>query len=92
MPLGTFAGSTYEETTVELKKGDLYVFCSDGISEAADAQGREFGESRLEPVLRSLRDAPAQGVVDGLLEAVETFRGPVPQADDMTVVVLKLTA
>jgi phosphoserine phosphatase RsbU/P len=92
VPLGTFAGSTYEETTVELKKGDLYVFCSDGVFEAADAEGQEFGEEGLRRILLGLRDAPAQGVVDGILAAVEKFRGPVPQGDDMTVVVLKLTA
>ncbi len=43
VPLGSFAGSTYDEVTFDLAPGDLFVFCTDGVSEAFDALGREFG-------------------------------------------------
>src|SRR5262249_44880419 len=47
VPLGSFAGSTYEEVAFDLSPGDVFVFCSDGVSEANDALGREFGAERL---------------------------------------------
>src|SRR4029453_8238278 len=43
VPLGAFAGSTYDELTFGLAAGDVYVFCSDGVFEANDALGLEFG-------------------------------------------------
>ena len=51
MPLGAFAGSTYDELTFDLAPGDVYVFCSDGVFEANDALGLEFGAERLMKVV-----------------------------------------
>src|SRR5439155_16926809 len=42
VPLGSFAGSTYDEVSFDLASGDVFVFCSDGVFEANDALGREF--------------------------------------------------
>ncbi len=92
VPLGSFAGSSYEEITLELEVGDLYVFCTDGVFEANDAQGGEFNVSRLLTVVQHLREAPAQAIVDGIFEAVQEFRGKTPPNDDLTAVVLKITA
>src|SRR5207249_4980734 len=46
VPLGSFAGSTYDEATFDLAAGDVYVFCTDGVFEASDDRGREFGVER----------------------------------------------
>src|SRR6185503_4291840 len=46
VPLGSFAGSTYDEVGFDLAAGDVYVFCSDGVFEANDAAGCEFGATR----------------------------------------------
>jgi phosphoserine phosphatase RsbU/P len=92
VPLGTFAGSSYDELTLDLTAGDLFVFCTDGITEANDATSREFGAPRLHKVVHRLRDAPAQAVADGIFGAVEKFRGTTPPSDDMTAVVVKITA
>ena len=46
VPLGSFAGSTYDEITLDLRLGDVFVFCSDGIFEAFDEAGQEFGAGR----------------------------------------------
>ena len=91
MPLGSFPGTTYEELTFDLKAGDLYVFCTDGIHEAEDDLGHEFGSARLSAVIDRLADQPAQTIVDGIFEAVEGFRTPGARADDMTAVVVKIT-
>src|SRR5260370_18508007 len=47
VPLGAFLGPTYDELTYALHTGDLFVFCSDGVSEAMNANGYEFGSAGL---------------------------------------------
>src|SRR4051794_19571687 len=51
VPLGSFAGSTYDELCFDLSVGDVFVFCTDGVFEANDALGREFGAERLVAVV-----------------------------------------
>jgi sigma-B regulation protein RsbU (phosphoserine phosphatase) len=92
IPLGSFPGSTYDELTLDLSAGDLFVFCSDGIFEANDLLLREFGTARLHEVINRLRDQPARAIVDGIFEAVQEFRGEALPNDDMTAVAVKITA
>jgi sigma-B regulation protein RsbU (phosphoserine phosphatase) len=92
VPLGAFAGSTYDEVTCDLALGDVFVFCSDGVFEANDALGREFGTERLIEVVTAMRQKPARELVDGIFAAVEEFRGDTPPNDDMTAVALRITA
>jgi len=91
VPLGSFAGSTYDELTFELAAGDLFVFCTDGVFEANDALGREFGAERLLQVVHAERQKPPGEVVDAIFAAVQDFRGDTPPNDDMTAVALKIT-
>jgi sigma-B regulation protein RsbU (phosphoserine phosphatase) len=92
VPLGAFAGSTYDELVFELAPADVYVFCSDGIAEANDALGREFGVGRLLHVVGESRHKSARELVDAIFAAVQEFRGEAPLSDDMTAVALKVTA
>jgi len=92
VPLGSFAGSSYEEVTLELARGDLIVFCSDGVVEANDALGREFGSGQLTQVISRMRRRAAREVVDAIFAAVDEFRGGTPQNDGMTAVAIKITA
>lgn len=92
VPLGSFAGSTYDEVMLELAPGDVYVFCTDGVFEANDALGREFGADRLLQVIREARHKPARDLVDAVFAAVQHFRGDTPPNDDMTAVALRITA
>jgi serine phosphatase RsbU (regulator of sigma subunit) len=92
VPLGSFASSTYDEVSFDLTTGDLFVFCTDGVFEANDALGREFGAERLAQVVSEMRMEPASAVVDAIVKAVHEFRGDTPANDDMTAVVLKITA
>jgi phosphoserine phosphatase RsbU/P len=91
VPLGSFAGSTYDEVSFDLAAGDVYVFCTDGVFEANDALGREFGADRLREVVYNSRQQPAREIVDAIFAAVAEFRGDTPPNDDMTAVVLKIT-
>ena len=90
LPLGSFSASTYDEVSVELKPGDLFVFCSDGISETFSESGEEFGSARIVEVAREHADRPAKEIVAAVFGAMQTFRGDAPQTDDQTVVVVKI--
>jgi phosphoserine phosphatase RsbU/P len=92
VPLGSFAGSTYDEVTLELAAGDVFVFCSDGVFEANDALGREFGAPRLLDVVRGVRSQPARTIVDAIFAAVQEFRAEAAPNDDMTAVAIRITA
>jgi sigma-B regulation protein RsbU (phosphoserine phosphatase) len=92
VPLGSFAGTTYDEATYALAAGDAYVICSDGIFEAMNEDGDEFTASRLLAVVERTRHGSAKAIVDAIFEAVEEFRGEAIQNDDMTAVAIKITA
>jgi len=92
VPLGAFAGSAYDEVSFDLALGDVYVFCTDGVFETTDAQGRDFGAERLTEVVLQVRKQSARAIVDEVLAAVSDFRGDRPQRDDMTVVALRVTS
>ena len=91
VPLGLVPGSQYDELTFELARGDLYVFCTDGVSEAADFDGQEFGTARIVETVQRLSADSAQAIVDGIFDAVRTFRRDGSPADDMTAVAVRIT-
>ena len=91
VPLGSFPGIIYDEVTLELTPDDLFVFCTDGIFEALDPKGAEFGARRLCEVIAASRKESARGIVDEIFHAVTEFRGTEPQADDMTAVAIKIS-
>jgi sigma-B regulation protein RsbU (phosphoserine phosphatase) len=92
VPLGSFAGSTYDEVVFELAAGDVYVFCSDGVFEAGNAAGTEFGATRLLDVVGRNSQKSARHLVDAIADAVQEFRGDAAPNDDMTAVAIKITA
>jgi sigma-B regulation protein RsbU (phosphoserine phosphatase) len=92
VPLGSFPAITYDEVTTELAAGDVFVFFSDGISEAMNAEAGEFGVERLIPVIEANRRRSAKEIADAIFAAVYEFCGDAEQNDDRTAVVLKITA
>jgi len=92
VPLGSLPGVTYDETTAALGPGDVFVFFSDGISEAMNGAGEEFETRRLIGVIDQHRAKPAKAIADAIFSAVYEFCGGAEQNDDRTVVVLKVTA
>jgi sigma-B regulation protein RsbU (phosphoserine phosphatase) len=91
VPLGSFPGITYDEVTLPLERDDVLVFCTDGIFEATNEQGQEFGARRLCEVVHANRHQPARAIVDAIFEAVTVFHAAGPHADDMTAVAVKIT-
>jgi steroid delta-isomerase-like uncharacterized protein len=90
--LGALTGATFEEDSLLLNQQDTIVLFSDGVTEALDSTGTEFGEERLISCARELVTGSASDVLQGILAAVQDFsRGTTP-ADDMTVAVTKFRA
>ena len=92
VPLGSFPGIIYDEVTLSLRPDDLFVFCTDGIFEALNPKGAEFGARRLCEVIAAERKESARGIVDAIFHAVTSFRGTEPQTDDMTAVAIKISS
>lgn len=90
VPLGSFLGIAYDDVTLRLEPGDLYVFCSDGVSEAMNRRGDEFGSARLIDVVRQVRDQSADAIVTAITDAVDAHRAGFPPNDDLTVVAVRI--
>jgi sigma-B regulation protein RsbU (phosphoserine phosphatase) len=91
VPLGAFVGVNYDDLTFPLHAGDVYVFCSDGVSEAMNEQNEEFTPARLVDVVRRSRDLSAAQITQNIVSAVAEHRAGFPSNDDMTVVAVKIT-
>ena len=89
--LGAFEDFAFEEDSVPLKTGDLLVISSDGISEAMNSNLEQYGEERLQAVIRENRHAAPNDIIDKVIAAVRSHAGSHPQSDDMTLIVLKRT-
>jgi sigma-B regulation protein RsbU (phosphoserine phosphatase) len=85
-PLGLFKAPAYVQATVGLSPGDLLVIFTDGVTEAVDPLEEEFGDARLERVVRQAAGVPAAAICDAVLAAVAAFEQGQPQNDDITLV------
>jgi sigma-B regulation protein RsbU (phosphoserine phosphatase) len=90
MAMGVQHLEEIQEREVDLKSGDLVLLYTDGITEAHNPQSELFGISRLEEILRSLRGASSDEVVDEILRRVNSFRLSMPQHDDITLMAVKV--
>jgi sigma-B regulation protein RsbU (phosphoserine phosphatase) len=87
-PLGLIEDASYEQGEAPFGPTDSLLLYSDGITEALDVRGAEFGEEPLRALWQAEgADAPA-GVIEHIFTAVESFRGRALQNDDMTLVVV----
>ncbi len=87
--LGFFEHPQLDEQHVTLANGNIGLLYSDGLSEASNSEGEEFGMERLLGALSPLRDGPAQAICERLWEAVSEFSAPLGQQDDFTLVCIK---
>jgi sigma-B regulation protein RsbU (phosphoserine phosphatase) len=91
VPLGSFNNVTYDEVAFPLEAGDVYVFCSDGVFEAMNRRGEEFGSERLVEVVGRSIGRTAAEIAAEIERDVEVHRDGFPPNDDMTIVVLRIT-
>ncbi len=87
-PLGFFDNPRYFEQFVKLEAGDHVCLYTDGITEAADAEERDYGRPRLIEVLRENQSWAAVEICDAVLADVRRFSGKAP-TDDASVLVIK---
>ena len=90
LPLGMFPGTKFTMQSIHLEPGDRVVIFSDGVTEAQNTTRDFFGDARLEEVLKGSAELPVQEICARMVEAVENFAGFAPQADDITVVLVRL--
>ena len=90
MPLGMFPTTEFDTGRVCLNPGETLVLYSDGITEAATANGEEFGESRLEEVVKAHCGKPLAEIQAQVLQAVRRWSGSSPE-DDMTLMFVRAT-
>ncbi len=88
-PLGLFSGATFEADHVQLEYGEHVLIFSDGVTEAQNAEGELFGETHLKALLEECAGQSTQAICDQVVAAVRDFVGAAPQADDLTLAVLR---
>jgi serine phosphatase RsbU (regulator of sigma subunit)/CHASE2 domain-containing sensor protein len=88
--LGMFPGLPCPVEEITLSLGDVLCLYTDGVTEARDAKGEEFGIERLEQTLRVHAHQTASQIGTAARLAVEGFSGLTTQADDMTLLVLRV--
>jgi sigma-B regulation protein RsbU (phosphoserine phosphatase) len=89
LPLGLFPVAEYDRAELTLAPGDLVVLYTDGITEAANQAGEEFGLGRLEEVVKGQVREPLVALAVAIETAVEVFAEERRFADDRTLVILR---
>ena len=80
-----------EEETLPLELGDVFVLYTDGVSEAMDADGELFGESRLRRIVEEHGHLRSAELRERILREIESFVGEADQHDDLTLILVKVT-
>jgi phosphoserine phosphatase RsbU/P len=88
--LGVFCDIEFEEEEIELRNGDVLVAFTDGVIEARNPRGEEFGEDRLIDVLMKNPGLPAAELEKRILRAVEDWTAEAEQEDDLTLLIIKV--
>lgn len=88
--VGLVEQGLFNSATTHLAPGDLLLLYTDGITEASNPEGEEFGRERLEAAALNARRLPAAELVRSLRLALEVFTGDETQADDQTLLVCKV--
>jgi serine phosphatase RsbU (regulator of sigma subunit) len=92
LPLGLFPVVDYEKVETTLEPGELLLLYTDGITEAANARGEEFGLDRLQAAVKPHTGEPLVAIAVAIETAVEVFADGTPFGDDRTVVMLRREA
>jgi len=90
-PLGIIEETGLREELCQLAPGDIVMMYTDGITEAMDSVGEQFGVQRLQEIARNATGLSAADIQERVLTAVRTFTVNQPQFDDMTSVVVRAT-
>lgn len=87
--LGAFDGVPFEEGQAALGKGDLLVVYSDGITEAQNTTGEEYGEQRLADLASARRAETVENIRRDIFDEIDRWTGQADRGDDQTLVILR---
>ena len=90
MVIGMFEHSRYDQETIQMQSGDMLVAFTDGLTEALNMEGEEFGEERLQELLSSVPNLPANEIRNEIAQQVQAWCSGAPQHDDLTFIVVKV--
>jgi predicted permease len=88
--IGLFPQSTYEESAVDLRPGDVLIAFTDGVPEAQNPQEEEFGEERLKNLLRHSAHLPVAEIASTIASALKAWIDNAAQYDDLTFILVKV--
>jgi len=89
VPLGIQSAAAYETSVKDLRPGDALIFFTDGVVEAFDESGQEFGDARWLAAIRGLPEISAQESLQFLMTGVDAFVGATRQSDDITCMIFR---
>lgn len=92
MPLGIDDEEEYEEESVKINKGDVLIMSTDGITEAMNPEGEQFGQERFEQIIKNNVQKSANQIIRECYNAVTNFCQGAAQRDDLTLVVIKFNS
>lgn len=87
--IGIIEKTKFKEQRVQLKKDEVFIVYSDGVTEATNEMGQFFGKERLLNTIKKYRDRPADKLGEAITNQVEIFTGNAPRSDDLSLIVLK---
>lgn len=90
VPVGLLDDRRYDETVVQLQSGDLIVLTSDGIQDAFNAAGVEYGRERLGLAIKQHSRDKVRAIVQSIFDDVQHHVGDAPQFDDQTILILRV--
>ena len=90
-PIGFFRGVKYEEYSITMKPADRLYLYSDGITEATNIDGEQFGKERLLRALVESRPMPLNTSLSSLLATVKEWCGAARLEDDISILALEIT-
>jgi sigma-B regulation protein RsbU (phosphoserine phosphatase) len=88
--IGVKQSVVFEERTIELHRGDVVLFYTDGLTEASNPEGDMFENGRAYRQLESVSHLPVEKIIDSFYLAVTEFTGSSTLQDDISIVVLKI--
>ena len=92
VPVGLFPGATYEQRSISLSKGDRLYFFTDGIPEAENPAGEQFGVDRVLEILTQNRDLPLEETLSSLMQFVGEWTAPGSLDDDASLLAIERSA
>jgi sigma-B regulation protein RsbU (phosphoserine phosphatase) len=91
MPVGMFDFAQYQDAQEHMTAGEVLVVYSDGVTEALNVEGEEFGEQRLAAIVAERYTEDTTAILNAIVRGVQSFARGAAQHDDVTAVVVKFT-